>query len=200
MKQPNSLQLLNVGCGRCYHPAWTNIDLVAATPEVRAYDLRRGFPYSDETFDAVYHSHVLEHLSPGAAREMLARCHRVLRPGGVLRVVVPDLEGIAREYLNTLQQASEDPHDVSLAKHRWMTLELVDQMTRGRTGGEMGETIRNPGNTPMTFIRERLGHQVDGNSKVNTRKTIAMRLKRLGQSLRKQLALTAVTLLDGTSG
>ena len=170
MTQPNSPQLLNVGCGRCYHPEWTNIDLVAATPDVRAYDLRRGLPYEDDSFDGVYHSHVLEHLSPDAARGMLTECRRVLRPGGVLRVVVPDLEGIAREYLRTLEDASKQPSAGNLGKHHWMTLEMIDQMTRERCGGEMGETIADPRDTPIEFIRQRLGHQVDGNSKVKTQK------------------------------
>ncbi len=194
------MKLLNVGCGRCYHNAWTNIDLVAATPEVRAYDLRRGLPYQDDSFDGVYHSHVLEHLTPDAAKSMLRECARVLKPGGVLRVVVPDLEGIAHEYLRTLRTANEDASPTNLAKHRWMTLELIDQMTRQRTGGLMGQTIREPGNTPQEFIRGRLGYEVEGNAKVKNRKTIGMRLSRLIASARKQAAMAAVTLIDGSTG
>jgi predicted SAM-dependent methyltransferase len=198
------VKLLNVGCGRCYHSAWTNIDLVAATPEVRAYDLRRGLPYDDNSFDGVYHSHVLEHLTPDAAESMLRECARVLKPGGVLRVVVPDLEGIAREYLRTLDAASEQPSPTTLAKHRWMTLELIDQMTRQRTGGLMGQTIRESsrkyGDTPQEFIRGRLGYELQGNAKVKNRKTIGMRLSRLFASARKQAALAAVTLIDGSTG
>ncbi|QDT03590.1 hypothetical protein K227x_19740 [Rubripirellula lacrimiformis] len=195
------MKLLNVGCGRCYHPAWTNIDLVAATPEVRAYDLRRGLPYADHSFDGVYHSHVLEHLSPDAARSMLRECRRVLSPGGVLRVVVPDLEGITQQYLQTLHQADlSDGDPESLAKHRWMTLELIDQMTRQSSGGLMGQTIRQPEATPTEFIESRLGHQVSGNAKVKNRKTIAMRVTRCLSDARKQLALAAVTLIDGSSG
>ncbi|QDT08358.1 hypothetical protein K239x_02960 [Planctomycetes bacterium K23_9] len=194
------MKLLNIGCGRCYHNAWTNIDLVAATPEVRAYDLRRGLPYQDDQFDGVYHSHVLEHLTPDAAASMLRECARVLKPGGVLRVAVPDLEGIAREYLRTLQAASDQSTPTNIARHRWMTLELIDQMTRQRTGGLMGQTIREPGETPQEFIRGRLGYEVEGNAKVKNHKTLGMRLSRLLASTRKQLALTAVTIIDGSTG
>ncbi|TWT53730.1 hypothetical protein Pla22_13620 [Rubripirellula amarantea] len=200
MTQPSSVNLLNVGCGRCYHPAWTNIDLVAATPEVRAYDLRRGLPYDDNSFDGVYHSHVLEHLTPESAAGMLRECGRVLRPGGVLRIVVPDLEGIAREYLRTLEDAALDSNPINLAKHRWMTLELIDQMTRQRSGGLMGQTITSPESTPPDFIRSRLGHQVDGNTKVKNRKTLRMRISRLLGDARKQLAMAAVTLIEGSLG
>ncbi|MEO1527119.1 MAG: methyltransferase domain-containing protein, partial [Planctomycetota bacterium] len=166
------MKLLNVGCGKCIHSAWTNIDLVASTPEVQAHDLRRGLPFDHETFDGVYHSHVLEHLTPDRAEALLVECHRVLREGGVLRVVVPDLEGIAAGYLQTLHNAVEDPDATSLAKHRWMTLELIDQMSRQSSGGLMGQTMREPGATPPEFIRARMGHQVEGNVRIKDRKTI----------------------------
>ena len=35
---------------------------------VIAHDLRRGIPFADESFDVVYHSHVLEHLSRKSRR------------------------------------------------------------------------------------------------------------------------------------
>ncbi len=194
------MKLLNVGCGMCFHPEWTNIDLVAATPEVRAYDLRRGLPYDDDSFDGVYHSHVLEHLAPNSAAMMLAECWRVLRPGGTLRVVVPDLEGIAREYLRTLEDVVVDDCDSNLAKHHWMTLELIDQMTRQSSGGTMGQLMQAPGDTPIEFIRGRMGHQVDGNKKTKPVKTLATRLIRLIAGTRKRLALLAVTAIEGRVG
>ena len=194
------MKLLNVGCGKCVHSAWTNIDLVAATPEVRAHDLRKGLPYDDGVFDGVYHSHVLEHLTPDAAKDLLSQCHRVLRVGGILRVVVPDLEGIAKGYLETLTQAADEPTDSRLAKHRWMTLEMIDQMTRQASGGLMGRTIREPGNTPPEFIRQRMGHQVDGNANIKNRKTVAMRISRTLSDARKQMALAAVTIIEGKMG
>ncbi len=194
------MKLLNVGCGMCFHPEWTNIDLVAATPEVREYDLRQGLPYDDDSFDGVYHSHVLEHLAPESAASMLAECWRVLRPGGTLRVVVPDLEGIAREYLRTLEDAVVDGCDSNRAKHRWMTLELIDQMTRESSGGTMGQLMQAPGDTPIEFIRGRMGHQVDGNKKTNPKKTFSTRVFRIIAGIRKRLALLAVTAIEGRIG
>ena len=81
---PEPPRLLNVGCGSHWHPKWTNIDLASASPEVQQCDLRRGIPFGAESFDAVYHSHVLEHLAPRDGRALLRECWRVLRPGGVL--------------------------------------------------------------------------------------------------------------------
>ncbi len=46
-------------------------------------DVTRPFRFDDETFEAVYASHLLEHLDPGVAQSCLKEAHRVLRPGGV---------------------------------------------------------------------------------------------------------------------
>ncbi|TWU08228.1 class I SAM-dependent methyltransferase [Stieleria varia] len=213
MQHHSSPKLLNVGCGRCYHDEWTNIDLVACGPGVRQYDLRKGLPYDDDTFDGVYHSHVLEHLAPADARSMLTECRRVLRPGGVLRIVVPDLEGIARTYLQTLDAAAS--HDVTdtqstaaeldRANHHWMTLEMLDQLSRQRGGGEMGKVLASEKPINRDFLLRRMGHQVTGNSNRNDgggkpRKTIGQRLRQVLNGLRKQTALAAVTLIEGQMG
>ena len=62
-------------------------------------DARRGLPLADGAADAVYTSHFLEHVRRTDALRFLRECHRVLRPGGVLRIVVPDLRRLARQYL-----------------------------------------------------------------------------------------------------
>jgi SAM-dependent methyltransferase len=63
------------------------------------HDVTTGIPHATGTVDAIYSSHMLEHLDPDRARYVLGECHRVLREGGTLRLVVPDLEVIARAYL-----------------------------------------------------------------------------------------------------
>ncbi|AFY71865.1 Methyltransferase type 11 [Thalassoporum mexicanum PCC 7367] len=101
----SSSQMLNMGCGSIYHPDWVNIDMVAADRRhVQAHDLRQGLPYADHSFVACYSSHFLEHLDRGQAFNSLRECWRVLQSGGILRVVVPDLETIARHYLELLDQ------------------------------------------------------------------------------------------------
>ncbi|MDE0863627.1 MAG: methyltransferase domain-containing protein [Rubripirellula sp.] len=194
------MKLLNVGCGRRFHPDWTNIDLVASSPEVREYDLRKGLPFPDGSFDAVYHSHVLEHLDPTSAEEMLRECVRVLKPEGVLRIVVPDLEGIAREYLRTLESAASDrDNPAAVFSHQWMTRELLDQMCRQKLGGEMGQLMRTSHEAEQAYIYSRIGQELGGNGSVG-RKTIWRRVKQLTLSLRKRIALTAVSVIEGSSG
>jgi predicted SAM-dependent methyltransferase len=57
----------------------------------------------------VYASHVLEHLSRADVPRALAEVRRVLRPDGVFRLVVPDLEHEARRYLRAVESGEPDP-------------------------------------------------------------------------------------------
>lgn len=150
--------LLNLGCGRRYHPAWTNLDLEAAAPEVLAHDLTQGLPFGDNTFDAVYHSHVLEHFSPEQGQALIAECVRVLRPGGVLRIVVPDLEQIAQLYLEAHREAWKHP-DRTHPDYHWLKLELLDQMVRQRSGGRMGAYMARESIQNEAFVRSRIGDE-----------------------------------------
>jgi predicted SAM-dependent methyltransferase len=72
------------------------------------HNLLKGIPFESQTFDVVYHSHFLEHLSMKDARFMVAECHRILKHGGMIRVVVPDLEYNAKLYLKCLEDLARD--------------------------------------------------------------------------------------------
>lgn len=104
MQATGGKALLNVGCGSKFHVDWTNIDMKSTSPHVRAHNLLQGFPFPSDHFDVVYHSQVLEHFPKEKAPAFMAECYRVRRPSGVLRVVVPDLENIAEEYLRHLRR------------------------------------------------------------------------------------------------
>ncbi len=62
------------------------------TPEAR-------LPFADASLDAVYCSHVVEHLPAGSVPALFAEFHRVVAPGGVVRVLVPDLQTSLAEAL-----------------------------------------------------------------------------------------------------
>jgi SAM-dependent methyltransferase len=119
---------INVGCGNlpCQRPGWENIDnspaarlsrwpllrclafAVGLLPaeifevkwprNIRIHDVRKGLPYPDDSLSYVYSSHLLEHLHADEARAFLSECFRVLMPGGILRLAVPDLELFCRWY------------------------------------------------------------------------------------------------------
>jgi SAM-dependent methyltransferase len=131
---------LNIGCGQTPTPGWRNYDnsptvrlarlplplgllstcrLVGAANReffetCRRFDIRFAsavaIPEANASVDAIYSSHMLEHLDGHEARRFMAECRRILKPGGVLRIAVPDLKIGARVYLEggaTAQQFME---------------------------------------------------------------------------------------------
>jgi predicted SAM-dependent methyltransferase len=150
------MRALNLGCGDRFDPNWENVDFAPADPTVKAYDLRKGIPYPDNCFDVVYHSHVLEHFSKGEAPQFLRECFRVLAPSGIIRVVVPDLECIARRYLEALGKASQGVTNWD-RNYEWMVLEMYDQTVREKSGGDYTEYFRQEPFPNWDFISQRLG-------------------------------------------
>jgi predicted SAM-dependent methyltransferase len=162
----NKINYLNAGCGAKFHPAWTNIDMGSNSPYVYAYNFLNGFPYEDNQFDVVYHSQVLEHFPKEKAGVFLSECLRVLRPGGILRVVVPDLENIVSEYLRLLRENLEAPSKQSTANYDWMLLEMYDQTVRNHSGGQMAVFLTQPELPNEQYIVERIGYV--GQSLINS--------------------------------
>jgi SAM-dependent methyltransferase len=95
---PDGKLLLHVGCGMVNAPGFVNIDLLEAphVHVVRPIDDLSVFP--DACADMVYACHCLEHFGFRRTRDLLEEWVRVLRPGGLLRLAVPDFSVIARAY------------------------------------------------------------------------------------------------------
>jgi len=139
---------------------WTNLDFVSTGKGVIAHNLLGGIPFKDNNFDLVYHSHVLEHFSKQDGAEFILECFRVLKPGGILRVVIPDLERIAREYLNCLEQGVRDPDDPVLkSNYEWMLIEMYDQTVRNKSGGNMGPYLFQEKIINEDFVFKRIGEE-----------------------------------------
>ena len=123
MATPSS-DKLHLGCGLMTPPTWLNVDgsfnarlakypllhkaarLVAGKKDgpkfsknIYGHDLRKPLPWAEGSFKAVYASHLLEHMYRSDAEFVLRECFRVLRPGGVVRIVVPDLAPLIRGYM-----------------------------------------------------------------------------------------------------
>ena len=156
MARNNSLKYLNLGCGRRYHPDWTNLDFRSTGEGVIAHDLTQGIPFPGESCDVVYHSHLLEHFTPEAGARLLRECYRVLRPGGIIRVAVPDLEQIAHLYIHALEKADAGDR-LWQKRYDWIMLELYDQTVRNTPGGRMKEYLSQVDIPEKDFIVERLG-------------------------------------------
>ena len=150
--------LVNIGCGSVWDTDWVNLDMHPVSAEVRAWNADDGLPFKDGSVDGCYASHLLEHLPRDGARRLLLECLRVLRSGGVLRLAVPDLEIIAKEYLHVLGRAQTgDP--AAMKQYEWITLELLDQLVRVESGGEMGRYLRNQASQNADYVTARIGSE-----------------------------------------
>ena len=118
---------LHLGCGLSAPADWLNVDgslqaVFARKPRLKNFlvrlriysrsqaaiawptnilrlDLRRPLPFAEGQFSAVYSSHTFEHLHRQEALALARECRRVLRPGGICRLVVPDLAAMIQRYL-----------------------------------------------------------------------------------------------------
>jgi SAM-dependent methyltransferase len=160
----DSRAMLNLACGTRMHWDWNNIDfspyaklahrpgfawllrsfglfseersrrLEGIDPGIIAWDLCKGIPFEPETFDVVYHSHFLEHIDRQDALGLLQQCCRVLKKGGTIRVVVPDLELLVADYLDAVERLKMR-RDSGLDRHGMAVAGLFDQMVRKESSG-----------------------------------------------------------------
>ena len=185
--------LVNIGCGAVFHPDWVNLDVTPSDAAVRRWDARSGLPFDDRGVDACYASHVLEHLSKVEASRLLEECLRILRPGGVVRLVVPDLEGIARHYLRLLDAAEGGSVD-AIADYDWILLELFDQMVRTESGGEMHRCLTSHTTPSRAFVVSRVGLEAEATPAKQPRRPAG--LPHLSRRVREEaVALVAGALL-----
>jgi len=90
-QQDHAVAKLHLGCGFSYLPGWFNTDLAAGRCREHLNAVRP-YPFPDNSFDYIFTEHMIEHVPYAAGRAMLSECFRVLKPGGVLRLVTPDLK------------------------------------------------------------------------------------------------------------
>lgn len=89
---------LHLGCGENLLPGWLNTDFFPENPAVVHLDLTGLFPFPDASFDLVFSEHVIEHLPLAGGVNMLREAHRVLKPGGRIRISTPSLPTLLAIY------------------------------------------------------------------------------------------------------
>jgi predicted SAM-dependent methyltransferase len=91
---------INLGSGHWKFEGWVNVDLDhASEPDVVA-NLATGLPFANGVARLMHTEDFIDQLELDQAADFLRECHRILSPGGVLRVLTPDMQKLAHLYLN----------------------------------------------------------------------------------------------------
>ena len=148
---PKGKAYLNIGCGSNFSNEWTNIDFFSKK-YVDFCDIRKPLPYPNNVFDVIYSSHALEHLTKDEGERLVFEIYRILKKGGICRIVVPDTEKICKEYLKRLNKCISQPTKKNIKNYNWIELMLIDQMVREKPGGLMLNTLQK-GDFDMKYIK-----------------------------------------------
>lgn len=164
---PSPGQKLNLGCGPVQPNGWVNIDgsrrawlatrfgwldhlLVLANllpptefgALVRVHDLLKPLPFANNSISCIYSGELWEHFELADAVRLTHECHRVLAPGGVLRICVPDGAGFWRRFLEIYDEEIAKPVDARGATRLrdYVQLYFNDIATRRIWLGSLGHT------------------------------------------------------------
>jgi predicted SAM-dependent methyltransferase len=112
---------LNLGCYNRKIYGFVNVDILPEFEPDIIDDVGKLKKFKDNSVDLVYASHLLEHFSRHDTLKVLKRWYEVLKPGGKLRISVPDFNKIVRYYLfsqdieevhGLLHAAQANPYDI----------------------------------------------------------------------------------------
>jgi predicted SAM-dependent methyltransferase len=89
---------LHIGCGYHLLGGWLNTDLYPGNNLIHHLDATKAFPFGEETFTHIFSEHMIEHIPYISGVDMLKECYRVLKTGGKIRLVTPDLDFLINLY------------------------------------------------------------------------------------------------------
>jgi predicted SAM-dependent methyltransferase len=92
---PPRKRCVHLGAGGHHLEDWINVDVLPAGVDVLA-DFLQPLPFRSGSVDLLHSEDLLEHLDVDAGKQFLRECHRILRPGGVMRVLTPDLRALVQ--------------------------------------------------------------------------------------------------------
>lgn len=151
-------EYINIACGDSYIDGWRNFDYAPHSSAVTRANLLSKLPLADSEAEVVYSSHFIEHIPRDLLASFLSECFRIIKSGGRLRLVLPDLEEMCGAYLSARGRGEHDKAD-------FLILEMLDQCVRVEIGGELGDFYARLQSSPaqhgemIEFVRKRTGHE-----------------------------------------
>ena len=107
-KKNGIAKLLNVGCGPYPKPEFINLDYTWNPNIDICWDItRKPYPLESGSLEGIYTEHCLEHIEFKDMKENLKEFYRLLKPGGVVRIVMPDGEIYLDIYQRRKQGSTE---------------------------------------------------------------------------------------------
>ncbi|HEV7138498.1 MAG TPA: methyltransferase domain-containing protein [Steroidobacteraceae bacterium] len=94
----NRVRCLQIGAGPTSMPGWLRTDLSPILKGAVYLDASKRFPIPDESFDFIQSEHMIEHVPFVTGVAMIRECHRILKPGGRVRIATPDLARLVGLY------------------------------------------------------------------------------------------------------
>jgi len=89
---------LHIGCGKKFLPGFKHLDVIPFEHVDYECDTRELIMIRDEEVSEIYACHILEHVKRHEVKDVLKEWARVLKPGGLLRISVPNFSAIVAEY------------------------------------------------------------------------------------------------------
>jgi predicted SAM-dependent methyltransferase len=174
---------INLACGSVFleNSNWINYDYSSAFKGVKKYNLLKRLQIEDSTANVVYSSHFFEHIPYSKVTFFLNETLRILKPDGVLRLVLPDLENMATNYVNFRRLGEH-------CKADFLVLEMIDQCVRNVSGGQLRlfyskiKKQHDQHKSMIEFIKERVGEDL---TTYNPNKNFRQILNAITQRLRR---------------
>ncbi|MFV9631580.1 MAG: class I SAM-dependent methyltransferase [Methanosarcinales archaeon] len=108
-----------------------DVDWADHIHKIMIRDVSKKLPFDNESIDYIYSSHLIEHLNKEVGEKLLQECFRVLKKGGLFRLIIPDLELFANNYIKEITdtQSSMDNTDF-LMSERFLDQLNMSEKTR----------------------------------------------------------------------
>lgn len=98
---------INLGSGHWKFAGWVNVDIDPGSEPDLVANLAVNLPFADGVARLMHTEDFIDQLELQQAAAFLNECHRILAPGGVLRVLTPDMQKLAHLYLHEPQRLEE---------------------------------------------------------------------------------------------